>query len=262
MLLFDFDGVMMDSLDEITITAYNAATGRLVTAMGEMSAAVSRLFKRNRFHVQSIGDVIPLMDWCLENDRTDADCLLTKAEYQAMVQPESVSLIDRVSRFYETRKRFVEKDSTKWLLLSFPFQPLWNELKKHEPERLIILTNKNKEAAFYLCRHYGLMVSEENIYSGDNGVTKIENLKAIHARFDSAPYDFIDDSLKNLHELDRHFNDIDRFINLILALWGYTGPDDETTARAQGYPAYNQETFIEFFNRSPSCNSAEKAAGN
>ena len=81
-------------------------------------------------------------------------------------------------------------------------------------------------------------------YSGDKGVTKIENLNAIHQRFNDAPYDFIDDSLRNLSDLDMQFNQTRTFLRLILASWGYIGPDDERAARSLGYSVFLQEDLI------------------
>ena len=52
MVIFDFDGVLMDSVGEVALTTYNAATGRLCASLAEMPPGVAALFRRNRFHVQ------------------------------------------------------------------------------------------------------------------------------------------------------------------------------------------------------------------
>jgi hypothetical protein len=143
----------------------------------------------------------------------------------------------------------VEKDEAQWLALNGPFQPIWDELKQYASENVILLTNKNRSAALHLCRYFGLLLKNENVYSGDDGVTKIDNLNSIHQRFQDAPYDFIDDSLRNLRELDRHFNETGCFLRLILASWGYTGPEDEHDARALGYSVFSQKDLIDLMNR-------------
>ena len=73
MLIFDFDGVIINSLDEITVTAHNVVTGRLDTSLNALSPGVIRLFQRNRFHVQGIGDVVTLMKWCKDNESGGSD---------------------------------------------------------------------------------------------------------------------------------------------------------------------------------------------
>jgi hypothetical protein len=36
MLILDFDGVLINSIDEVTLTVYNAATGKLVTTLAAL----------------------------------------------------------------------------------------------------------------------------------------------------------------------------------------------------------------------------------
>mgnify|MGYP000852755195 CR=1 FL=1 len=57
-------------------------------------------------------------------------------------------------------------------------------------------------------------------------------------------YTFIDDSLANLQELDAHFNKTEPVLDLLLASWGYNGPDDASLAGKAGYPFITQEDLI------------------
>jgi hypothetical protein len=87
-------------------------------------------------------------------------------------------------------------------------------------------------------------VKAEDIYSGDGGTTKIENMLRIQERFGRRQYVFIDDSLLNLKELDSHFNRNTRLLTLVLAVWGYLGAGDIRSAPASGYQACQQEDLI------------------
>ena len=66
MLISDFDGVLMDSVREVAVTAYNTLKGDIVTELNQIPKGALELFLGNRFHVQSIGDAPVLMKWCLE----------------------------------------------------------------------------------------------------------------------------------------------------------------------------------------------------
>jgi FMN phosphatase YigB (HAD superfamily) len=247
MLIFDFDGVIINSLDEITVTAHNAVTDRLDTTLRALSSNVIRLFQQNRFHVQGIGDVVTLMKWCKDNDSGDPDYIMSPEAYESLRISAETPLVERTRTFFAVRKSFVHKDRERWLALNAPFPKIWNELKKIPVEKIVILTTKNREAVLQLCKFFGYELLDNNIYSGDDGILKTENLNAIHERFKAGPYDFIDDSLSNLKELDRHFNTPDsKFINLILAAWGYIGPEDAGMAAALGYDIYSQEDFIAY----------------
>ena len=249
MLIFDFDGVLINSLDEIALTAYNAATDSLMTSMAEVASDLVRMFKNNRFHVQVIGDAIVVMNWCLLEWQKDPHKILTPQEYQAMVRNSDVALTDRTNLIYDTRKRFIDKDIQRWLALHQTYQPLWDELIRRKNCPFVILTNKNHDATWRLCRHFGLTIDAGDIYSGDNGVTKIENMLQIQERFGRQQFLFIDDSVKNLQELDLHFNRDKKVLSLALAAWGYIGAGDTTGAPESGYPAFQQTDVVQLLDR-------------
>ena len=244
MILFDFDGVLIDSLNEVALTAYNAATENLFTSLSEIPGAPIALFKRNRFHVQQIGDAITLMNWCIERHQFKSAGILSKEEYRTVASGDTATLNDRTNLIYETRKRFIDRDEKRWLSLHQPYQPLWNELVKGHDCAYVILTNKNHDATLRLCRHFGLDINTNDIYSGDRGTTKVENMQQIQTRFGIEYVSFIDDSVKNLKELDLEFNQEKKMLSLLLADWGYTGPDDARIAREFGYPIFNQTDLI------------------
>lgn len=250
MLIFDFDGVLLNSVVEMSITAYNAVTGGLATSPDDLPGSAAALFVTNRYHVQPAGDAINLMAWCVENAGLPGDHRLDPAEYRAIRESSDVPLKERTVRFFAARKRFVAHDPVQWPSLNTVYQPVWDELKEVDAGGIVILTNKNREATVTLCHHFGLGVLPENVYAGDHGTTKIENLEAIQARFGRERYGFVDDSIGNLEELDAHFNaDVpgnagEPPLELMLASWGYIGPDDHALARRAGYAILDQAGLI------------------
>jgi FMN phosphatase YigB (HAD superfamily) len=237
MLILDFDGVLINSLDEVALTAYNATTGKLVTSLADLPTALVGMFQRNRYHVQSIGDGILLMEWCLNYYRSASEKLLNPHEYEATIS-------DRTLRIYETRGRFIAKDPECWLGLHHPYQPLWDQLIQRQKLAFVLLTNKNRDATLRLCRHFGLGIQAVDVYSGDRGTSKVENMRQIQERFGNQAFDFIDDSVKNLRDLEKSLNVGNKIIRLLLASWGYTGPRDEKIAQEYGYPVLNQKDLI------------------
>ena len=249
MLILDFDGVLINSLDEVALTAYNATTGKLVTCLADLPTALVGLFQRNRYHVQSIGDGILLMNWCLDNYGNKFGKILNPPEYEAVISGASVSLTDRTLRIYETRGQFIDKDPAGWLALHQPYQPLWDQLTRPPKNTFVILTNKNRDATLRLCRHFGLGIHADDVYSGDQGARKVDNMRQIQERFGDQLFSFIDDSIKNLRELENSLNVGDKTIRLLLASWGYTGPRDEKVAQEYGYPVLNQKDLISLLDK-------------
>jgi len=244
MLIFDFDGVLINSLDEVTLTAYNAVTGKQVTSLADLPTALVGLFQHSRFHVQAIGDAILLMNWCLNNYRNKSEQILNPHEYEALLSDTTVSITDRTLRIYETRSQFIANDPECWLALHQPYQPLWGELIQRQKYMFIILTNKNRDATLRLCQHFGLNIHAVDVYSGDHGASKVENMRQIQKRFADQPFYFIDDSVKNLQELENSVNAENKMIRLLFASWGYTGPRDEKIAQQYGYPVLTQKDLI------------------
>lgn len=245
MLIFDYDGVLLDSVREIAVTAYNMLEGTIVTRLNQLPQNALELFLRNRFHVQPIGDAPVLMKWCLEIGESDPDKLLSPVEYQEIIQQVDEPVAARTTRFFETRNQFKSKDVEAWTALNAPVQPLWRIMIENPTENLVLLTNKNRDATISLSNHFGLKISDNNVYSGDHGTTKIENMTKIMQRFRKPAYTFIDDSVKNLRELDVHFNKEEKTISLIFATWGYTGPDDARMAKEFGYQVATIDEFVE-----------------
>lgn len=244
MLIFDFDGVLINSLDEVTLTAYNAVTGKQVTSPADLPTALVGLFQHNRFHVQAIGDAILLMTWCLNNYRNQSEQILNPHEYETLISDTRASIIDRTLRIYETRSQFIAREPECWLALHQPYQPLWGELLQRPQYGFIILTNKNRDATLRLCDHFGFSIQATDVYSGDHGISKVENIKRIQKRFAGQPFTIIDDSVKNLRELENSINVENKLTRLLLATWGYTGPQDEKIAHQYGYPVLNQKELI------------------
>jgi FMN phosphatase YigB (HAD superfamily) len=245
MLIFDFDGVLMDSVREIAVTTYNMLMGTIVVRLNQLPQNALALFLRNRFHVQPIGDAPVLMQWCLEIGDYEPDKLLSPQEYEDIIKKADEPVAVRTTRFFETRSRFKSNHPNAWTALNAPVNPLWNLLIENLVEDLVLLTNKNREATLSLSNHFGLMISDDNVYSGDRGITKIENMNRIMQRFKRSEYTFIDDSVKNLREIDEHFNRKEKIVSLIFAEWGYTGPDDSHLAQNFGYQTPTIEEFMD-----------------
>lgn len=244
MLIFDFDGVLINSIDEVTLTVYNTTTGKRVTSLADLPEALVGLFQRNRYHVQPIGDAILLMGWCLDHYREYPGKNLTPREYQALICSTDVPGTAQTDRIYETRSLFIARDPECWLALHQPYQPLWAELMRRPKYPLVILTNKNRDATLRLCRRFGLSVKAADIYSGDHGLSKVENMRQIQKRFGGRRYRFVDDSVKNLVELANAFSRVKENMKLMFASWGYTGPGDEKKAQDHGFAVINQNDLI------------------
>lgn len=248
MLIFDFDGIIINSVNEVVVTAYNTGAGSSCTALSEIPESVVRSFLLNRFHFRLAGESVPLMNWCRTIGSEDPERILGAAEYAELIAADASPIAARTAMFFATRAKFIARAREAWLRLNAPYQPIFAELQRVGAERVVILTNKNRDAVIELTHHYGLPLLRENVYSGDGGRLKGENMLEIAARFAADRYFFIDDSLENLIELDAHCKAHSIRFNPLLGSWGYLGPNDAANAAQAGYPSYTQQDLINLVN--------------
>ena len=141
MLIFDFDGVLLNSVVEMSITAYNGVTGDLATSPDALPGNALHLFITNRYHVQAAGDALTLMQWCIEQQADlPADYRLSADEYHVIRQRAKTPLGDRTTHFFEARKRFVAHDPDQWRSLNSVYEPVWKTLRRKGAEQVVILT--------------------------------------------------------------------------------------------------------------------------
>lgn len=245
MLIFDFDGVLIDSVREAALTAFNSFTDSSVGSLDHLPPGYLNAFTRYRYLAHSATKMVALASWCLNmSSTTDDGRALSKSEFDLFAAKfcgDRSVVLQR--KFFEARGRAFEKDKQAWFEINEPFQPIWSELQISRPEFLTILTTKNKKAVLDLCDYYNLEIKEEEIFSSGEAHSKTENFLALTDRYPSAKYLFIEDSLDNLLMFKRVFSQRED-LELALASWGYVGESDLQTAAAEGIQCLSQGDLI------------------
>jgi FMN phosphatase YigB (HAD superfamily) len=242
MLIFDFDGVLLDSLDEVAVTAFNVVSATPARSLEDLPSGYLELFRKNRYLVQPAADFPPFATWCI-NNCSNPNTVLAPAEYLSLLKQDTTPWKERQRSFFSARKEFVQDEPKIWISLNKPIQPIWNELKS-SADAVIILTNKNQEAVLDVTKQYGLELDAQNVYAADTG-SKLTNFRAIQERFGKNKHRFIDDSVKNLIDLRAKIDSSE--LDLLFADWGYCGPKDAQTAAEHGFSVYSQELTIKDF---------------
>jgi beta-phosphoglucomutase-like phosphatase (HAD superfamily) len=234
MFLFDFDGVLINSLDEIALSAYNYATGESIYHTSELPAEYLDRFKANRHLLLSPARLGELAKWCLASDK-----VLSREEFLKSLPSDRETLAKLGDQFFATRQRFIEAEPELWLNANPPFQTIWQRVCELSADQFAILTYKNRAAVYLLCKHYGL--ATESIYSGEGGRTKTENILALDARYGANKYIFLDDALENLVALTPV---LPGRIEAVLANWGYCSGDDIAEAQSLGIQIMTEAEFV------------------
>ena len=244
MLVFDFDGVLIQSLPEIVVSAWNAVSGETRTSADELPEGFEPLFSRHFYLVQGAGNMLPLARWCRDKIEEDPGAALTRAGFLDLAGQEAEGFRARAKQIFAARLRFQEKDYAGWLALQRPYEPLWSALRR-TASAPVIVTNKNRKAVQDLCSHFQLRLPDENIYSSDGGNDKMSNLTALVKRTGGQPFSFVEDSLLNLREVTPRFPAL---LTPLLAAWGYLGTEDAAQAGKLGYRVVSQEEVVQILN--------------
>lgn len=241
MIVFDFDGVLVDSLREVAITSYNSLTGNLVTSHDELPEGFLERFLQYRHLVQPAADFPVFASWCILKQTSP----LTPQGLTRLVSEFPEATATRRDKFFAARKRFIEHDRATWLALHSPYKPLWGFLQKSGVTPTIV-TNKNREAVLELFQFFNLPLQAKNLFSAEKGATKHSNFEQLLAREKPEQVTFIDDSILNLLELKSSLPSNPPF-TFLLANWGYLGPESVLLAEQNGITPINQQHLIDKF---------------
>lgn len=235
-LYFDFDGVLLDSLNEVTVTAWNCVTGERRHRISSLPPGFVELIRKHRHLAQPAWELFLLGEWCLSKSE-HPESSLSSAEFLTLKQVNRSRSAEMRASFFATRAEICVAFPDEWLALNAPYEPLWSALRPYSAS-FSILTNKNRSAILHLCTHFGLNIDPDRIISGDSGVPKGEQLHSRIATSDS-PILFFDDQIDNLEEV-RHSNRDAAGLRCFLATWGYCSSEDIRRAEAAGIEAVSQ----------------------
>ena len=216
-VILDFDGVVIDSIDECLLISYCAyhrlsPEGRI--SLERIPENARRCFKEFRYLVGPAQEYWYLWK-SIESMRADKE--IKREFYQLRQKPPSDSRIFEED-FFRLRKTFRETQKKEWLNLNPLYAGIDKDIKMLKKKRRIFISStKDSESIELLCSTYNLPIATEEIYGKEDGLEKIEHVKKI-AEFLSVEFEdiiFIDDNiehLKKIHSLG---------IRPYLAGWGY-----------------------------------------
>ena len=251
-LVFDFDGVLVNSVSEAAVVAFSQACNRPLHKE-DIDPLAFGLFIKERHHVQPAGDMCILATWC--SDNIDSRTSLSSADYRSLVNSAPSDLRVRTRNFFQMRHAVKSLLGDSWYQLNSSYEPLVSKLRSalgelgRQQKDIFICTNKNLTAVLDLCAYFEIPIEKENIYTGDNGATKIQNLIAIANSLprnqQATEFLFIEDSIKNLIEVISH-QPLPNSAKLtpLLADWGYLGSEDLRVATTNNIGITTQELVI------------------
>ncbi len=230
-LVFDFDGVLCDSLEECMLVAWYAHVGapasRFVSPglAGIPPAVVGRFERCRPFMRHLLHLLVPIVE--PEPLRTREAFM---ARYDAIASAETEAFGRAAERYRSALRR---RHPQSWC-------------ERHAMERRLgglvrgayVATARDSASVGHLLRAHDMTVHDDHVFGSLR--TKLPALDAIATRELCAPADvvLIDDSIDNcIAARDAGFS-------ARWASWGYHAPEDAATATACGIPALTVESLL------------------
>ncbi|MBU0615136.1 MAG: hypothetical protein KJ601_03510, partial [Nanoarchaeota archaeon] len=121
-------------------------------------------------------------------------------DFKAQLEKFKDKLKDFWTEFYVQRS-ILQKDMDLWFSIEKSFPKIIEAVNKLKADfTVIILTNKNTDAVYPSCKHFGLHIEKEDIFDTSLGNDKKKKFEMIHDKYkvDYKDILFVDDILENL----------------------------------------------------------------
>jgi len=222
-LLWDFDGVICDSLDECLLTSYNAflqykkGKGGSIRNPGDIPESVKDFYYHTRQYVRRPGEYLTLYEAFEAGKRLD-----DYSHFRDFLSKHKQSIQGYEEDFIKARERLRQNGMSEWLDLhhGYPWvNEKWEKLKKNF--EFYIVSNKDRQSIFLILEHLGLGIEDENIFGKEFSIHKARIIEHILSkqRIPRKDVYFIDDHYSHLLDV------ASLGIRLFFATWGYGKPE-------------------------------------
>lgn len=235
-LALDFDGLLVDGLNECLLVSWNGHHGKSLEhfsdeGLAQIPSSFIERFRNHRSFAKHLGHFfMPFQN--------DAGFFESQAEFDAAYGTLDPNQIERfVSRVTEYRGAAREAFRARWLAYH-QFYPGLEDMLRAASSPVCIVTAKDSGSVDELLRNAGLRLPEGRIHGECRD--KVRVLKAISESFEVSPDDvlFFDDNVLNAKEA------LGAGFRSHWAVWGYHAPEHFAIAEAAGLPAVDLEDLI------------------
>ena len=227
----DFDGVLCDSAQETSITAWRAARSYLWPKMPEqIPDEVIKQFKYVRPALETGYESILIVRLLFEG--LSADTLLSDFHHRikGLIKRDRLDTEKLKQRFGTTRDEWLKRDLTEWLKMNPLFPGVQTKLASINSDHCFIVTTKQERFVEQILSANKIPFPREQIFGLDRKLSKQQVLRQLQDKYPNHPFVFLEDRLPTLISV---MNDPDLTnIQLVLANWGYNSTKDKQQAVA------------------------------
>jgi phosphoglycolate phosphatase-like HAD superfamily hydrolase len=243
LLALDFDGVIVNSIEECLVVGYNSlqkhlGPGGFINRLNELEKEQVLASRQMRNFIRHSEDYIYIFYALLRSAS-----IQNQREFDKFLK-QYADLKDTFHEvFYLERSRFLEMEQQRWLELNPLYPGIEDFIRNYRcPDRLVIVTTKKAEFVEVTLTAAGIRFPAENLFSADMGLSKSALISEILRSRAIQPQEFyfIDDQVDTLIKAKP------LGINLYLAHWGYTNENQVQLAEQEEIAVLSR---ADFFNR-------------
>ncbi len=231
-LCLDFDGVVVDGVDECLIVSWVAWHKQKTpkdpkTVLKKIPTSFKQMFRLYRNYARYDGHFI--VPYILKNNAKIAiEKQLDFQDFFSTIDKETVDNFTTI--FQKTRQQFRDENPNAWFGLHSLYSGI--EAVFGSNQQLFIVSGKDKESICAICDENKISISPENVFGGLK--SKVEVLKLLYkqANEQKVLMVFCDDNLLNVLESKS------LGISTIWAGWGYKTQEHLDTAKNKSIDAY------------------------
>ena len=211
--VFDFDGVICNSIDECLLTSYNTFYNAELININDVPYQFKLYFYKYRYHVRPAKEYLLICKAYLKNKDLSYPIFV---EMRKSYEKEMKIFEDG---FFNKRK-FLKKNIDIWLSYHKIYEHA-NQIISSLSNKFFILTTKDRNSVEMLANHFGFSNKVENIISKEISTNKsvlfTYFFEQYHSLSNGNQVIFVDDN-------EFHLADVKHFpLELFFAKWGYAG---------------------------------------
>ena len=245
-LALDFDGVIVDSIEECLIVGHNAfvrhtGTGRAIARLSAMAPGSAIESKRLRNYIR-YGEDYVFIFYALDMGQA----IQTQSDFDEFT--ENKRHLRSVFRdlFYKERERFFSHQRGIWLSLNPLYLKMDAFFAQYEPKsRLFIITTKQTRYVHPILESHGIRLTESHVLHATEDKSKRDHLMEIMDLYSVGPsrMHFVDD------QVDTLLNVREATFHCYLAEWGYTNSEQIMLAKRKQISVLDLGAFYDWFSK-------------
>lgn len=239
-IALDFDGVIVDSIEEQYVLAVQAFENIGVTK--ERTKKFRDEFRFLRSFVRIAEDFYAFFRIIEENGKIRFDEKEISNLRDKVLEKEKEKASNYADLYFENKKKLLKKGFKPILKLLKPNKNFISMMKKLSKNyTMFIATAGDKKLTSKTMKYFGVEIPENKIVSKEDNPNKTEQMKIISEISGTGFKDiiFIEDNFENLMEASK------LGIKPVLVEWGYNTPNQRKEAKKLGIPVLTKGNFEE-----------------